>query len=95
MSKILAKVGELTVTEAEVNEFIATLGQRGAAYNNPEGRKSGGFADDFRSNNVSFNLLQNNYHNYEPDNLCRLNHKEDKSARDCAYERTDKRNKIR
>ncbi|MBR5139875.1 MAG: peptidylprolyl isomerase [Clostridia bacterium] len=40
MSKILAKVGELTVTEAEVNEFIATLGQRGAAYNNPEGRKA-------------------------------------------------------
>ena len=40
MSKILAKVGELTVTEAEVAEFIATLGQRGAAYNNPEGRKA-------------------------------------------------------
>ena len=40
MSKILAKVGELTVTEAEVNEFIATLGQRGAAYNNPEGRNA-------------------------------------------------------
>ena len=40
MSKILAKVGELTVTEAEVNEFIATLGQRGAAYNTAEGRKA-------------------------------------------------------
>ena len=40
MSKILAKVGELTVTEAEVAEFIATLGQRGSAYNNPEGRKA-------------------------------------------------------
>ena len=40
MSKILAKVGELTVTDAEVAEFIASLGQRGSAYNNPEGRKA-------------------------------------------------------
>ena len=40
MSKILAKVGELTVTEAEVNEFILSLGQRGSAYNNPEGKKA-------------------------------------------------------
>ena len=40
MSKILAKVGELTVTEAEVNEFILSLGQRGSAYNNPEGKRA-------------------------------------------------------
>lgn len=40
MSKILAKVGELTVTDTEVNEFIASLGQRAAAYNNPEGKKA-------------------------------------------------------
>lgn len=40
MSKILAKVGELTVTEDEVAEFIASLGQRASAYNNPEGRKA-------------------------------------------------------
>ena len=39
MEKILARVGTLTVTEAEVDEFLAGLGQRGAAYNNPEGRK--------------------------------------------------------
>lgn len=39
MSKILAKVGELTVTDTEVKEFIASLGQRGSAYNNPEGMK--------------------------------------------------------
>ena len=40
MDKILAKVGgTLTVTEAEVNEFLANLGQRGAAYNNPEGKR--------------------------------------------------------
>ena len=40
MSKVLATVGTLTVTDDEVNEFIASLGQRGAAYNNPEGRKA-------------------------------------------------------
>ena len=39
-NKILAKVGTLTVTESEVNEFIAGLGQRGAAYNTPEGRRA-------------------------------------------------------
>ena len=37
-NKILAKVGTLTVTEEEVNEFILSLGQRGQAYNTPEGR---------------------------------------------------------
>ena len=37
--KILATVGTLTITEREVNEFIARLGQRGAAYNTPEGRR--------------------------------------------------------
>ena len=40
MAKILATVGTLNVTDDEVNEFIASLGQRGAAYNNPEGRKA-------------------------------------------------------
>ena len=40
MSKILARVGELTVTEAEVNEFIESLGQRGAAYKNPNGKSA-------------------------------------------------------
>lgn len=39
MDKILAKVGSLTVTESEVDEFLAGLGQRGQSYNNPEGRK--------------------------------------------------------
>ena len=40
MDKILAKVGTATVTEAELNEFIAALGQRGQAYNSPEGRRA-------------------------------------------------------
>ena len=39
MEKILAKVGTLTVTDREVDEFLAGLGQRGLSYNNPEGRK--------------------------------------------------------
>lgn len=39
MEKIIAKVGALTVTESDIDEFIAGLGQRGQSYNNPEGRK--------------------------------------------------------
>ena len=38
--KILARVGTLTVTENEVNELIASLGQRASAYNTPEGRRA-------------------------------------------------------
>lgn len=38
MDKILAKVGALTVTEAEVEEFLAGMGQRGMQYNSAEGR---------------------------------------------------------
>ena len=37
-NKILATVGSLTVTEDEVSEFIASLGNRGQGYNTPEGR---------------------------------------------------------
>ena len=39
MDKILATVGGMPITEADVNEFLAGLGQRGASYNTPEGRK--------------------------------------------------------
>lgn len=38
-NKILAKVGPLTVTQDEVEAFIEGLGQRGQAYNTPEGRR--------------------------------------------------------
>ena len=37
-NKILASVGTLSVTEAEVSAMIASLGQRGKNYNTPEGR---------------------------------------------------------
>ena len=36
--KILARVGTLTVTESEVNDFLRELGPRGQGYNTPEGR---------------------------------------------------------
>ena len=38
--RILARVGALTVTEAEVDEFIMGMGARGAQYNTPEGRRA-------------------------------------------------------
>ena len=38
-NKILATVGGIAITEADVNDFIAGLGQRGAAYNTPDGRQ--------------------------------------------------------
>ena len=39
-NKILAKVGALTVTEKEVDDFLLDLGQRGQGYNTPEGRRA-------------------------------------------------------
>ena len=39
MEKILATVNGTPITEREVDEFLAGLGQRGQSYNNPEGRK--------------------------------------------------------
>lgn len=39
MSKVLANVGGLPITDDEVNEFLVRLGQRGQGYNTPEGRK--------------------------------------------------------
>ena len=39
-NKVLATVGGIAITDKEVNEFIAGLGQRGQAYNNPEGKKA-------------------------------------------------------
>lgn len=39
-TKVLAKVGTTVITEQDVNETIMALGQRGEAYNNPQGRKA-------------------------------------------------------
>lgn len=38
--KTLATVGGIAITERDVNEFIASLGQRGQAYNSQEGRRA-------------------------------------------------------
>ena len=40
MDKILAKVGTLTVTEQEVNDFLMELGARAQGYNTPDGRRA-------------------------------------------------------
>ena len=37
-AKVLATVGTKTITEADVDAFIMQLGQRGQAYQNPQGR---------------------------------------------------------
>ena len=39
MEKILATVNGNPITDAEVDAFLEGLGQRGTAYNNPEGRR--------------------------------------------------------
>ena len=39
-NKILAKVGALTVTEKEVEDFLVELGARGQGYNTPDGRRA-------------------------------------------------------
>ena len=37
--RILATVGGIQITERDVDELLMSLGQRGQAYNTPEGRK--------------------------------------------------------
>ena len=39
-TKILAKVGDVAITEADVDATISALGPRGQGYNNPEGRSA-------------------------------------------------------
>lgn len=39
-TKALAKVGNISITEADVDATITALGSRGQAYNNPEGRQA-------------------------------------------------------
>ena len=37
--RILANVGGMPISDRDVDEFLAELGERGKAYNTPEGRK--------------------------------------------------------
>ena len=39
-NKILANVGGIAITNADIDDFLANLGQRGQAYNTPEGRSA-------------------------------------------------------
>lgn len=39
-NKILANVGGIAITDADVTDFLAGLGQRGRGYDNPEGRRA-------------------------------------------------------
>ena len=39
MSKVLATVGGMPITDDNVTEFLMSLGQRGQAYNTPDGRR--------------------------------------------------------
>ena len=39
-SKVLATVGGITITDNDIDELIMNLGQRGQAYNTPEGRRA-------------------------------------------------------
>jgi len=39
-NRMLAKVGSVIITEAEVNAAIASMGPKAQAYNSPEGRRA-------------------------------------------------------
>ena len=39
-NKVLATVGGIAITNADIDEFLAGLGQRGQGYNTPEGRRA-------------------------------------------------------
>ena len=65
MDKILAKVGPLTVKESEVEEFLLSLGQRGAAYNNPEGKRV--ILEQIISNKLLLLEARSNLYETEPE----------------------------
>ena len=63
-SKILAKVGAVVITEADVNETIAALGQRGAGYNTPEGRRA--VLDQLVAKNLFLAEAKKNFYEGDP-----------------------------
>ena len=71
MDKILAKVGALTVTESEVDEFLAGLGQRGQSYNNPEGRRI--ILEQLIGNKLLLQDARRNLYEAEPEFKAELN----------------------
>jgi len=63
-SKILAKVDATVITEADVDETIAALGQRGEAYNNPQGRKA--VLEQLINKNLLLCEAKKNLYEYDP-----------------------------
>lgn len=63
-SKILAKVGAVVITEADVNETIAALGQRGAGYNTPDGRRA--VLDQLVAKNLFLAEAKKNFYEGDP-----------------------------
>lgn len=63
-SKILAKVDNTVITEADVDATIAALGQRGEAYNNPQGRKA--VLEQLINKNLLLCDAKKNLYEYDP-----------------------------
>lgn len=63
-SKNLAKVGNIFITEADIDATIEALGPRGQAYNNPEGRQA--VLDQLIAKNLFLFEAQNNSYENDP-----------------------------
>lgn len=63
-SKILAKVDTTVITDADVDATIAALGQRGEAYNNPQGRKA--VLEQLINKNLLLCEAKKNLYEYDP-----------------------------
>lgn len=63
-SKILAKVDTIVITEADVDATILALGQRGEAYNNPQGRKA--VLEQLINKNLLLCDAKKNLYEYDP-----------------------------
>lgn len=62
--KVLAKVDSVVITEADVDATIAALGQRGEAYNNPQGRKA--VLEQLINKNLMLCEAKKNLYEYDP-----------------------------
>jgi len=63
-SKPLAKVGGVIITEADVDAAIAALGQRGAGYNTPDGRRA--VLDQLVAKNLFLAEARKNFYEGDP-----------------------------
>lgn len=64
-NKILAKVGTITITQAEVDEMVASLSQRGQSFDNPQGRAM--ILEQMISNKLLLLDAQKNMYEYNPE----------------------------